>query len=591
MTIEEEQKFIEETDFFEWKPNNKEIADNKNIMIKAISESILGKAIKYASERLRDDEEVALIAIDEFEENIKYISNRLRNDRDFILKIVKNNGLNLEIVNMNFKNDKEIVLAAVSNHGSAIEFASKRLQDDKDVAIAACNSFAMEAFNYISKRLQADKDVVLLAVSKEGYHINNISEKLKNDRDVVLAAVNGGASLRYINDQFKNDKELVLTAVKKDGSNLQYASEELKNDREVVLESLKYNGFNLQYASEKPKNDKELVRFAITNIGFDIYKAKRDKEASKFDDQYYEDSRGNLILIDNSSQYDKDNLREDKIGKNIMYASEELRNNKELAILAIKNGADIQDIGNSIKQNLEVRRFNKIWGIITYDRINPNYSKTFQEEFLKKYKESNDLGKEELITKFLKYGMLTDDFINNNKDLVDSNNPNVKEIIAHIESTSEYELVNKVRKFQQKQFIPPLSVLKKCPYDAISKFDRDIWFELMKNKTFSSNDESKAAILELILVLGLFEKKIYNYEDKMYDETKISNENLEKIKTENPELRDYKSRLTEVMRLIDNPTRVTPEIISKMFDGTNLNFNHYFIHREGRFLYEKIIYI
>jgi hypothetical protein len=28
-----------------------------------------------------------------------------------------------------------------------------------------------------------------------------------------------------------------------------------------------------------------------------------------------------------------------------------------------------------------------------------------------------------------------------------------------------------------------------------------------------------------------------------------------------------------------------------MFDGTNLNFNHYFIHREGRFLYEKIIYI
>ena len=75
-----------------------------------------------------DNKEVVLTAVKEDGRALKYASERLKDDKEFILKAVKQDGRALEFASKNLKNDKEVVLTAVKDHGSALEYASAEIQ-------------------------------------------------------------------------------------------------------------------------------------------------------------------------------------------------------------------------------------------------------------------------------------------------------------------------------------------------------------------------------------------------------------------------------------------------------------------------------
>lgn len=75
--------------------------------------------VKYLSDELKDDKEIALISINDFGGNIQHLNN-LKKDYDVALKSISKNGANLKYLGDELRNNKELCLKAVEGHGSNI---------------------------------------------------------------------------------------------------------------------------------------------------------------------------------------------------------------------------------------------------------------------------------------------------------------------------------------------------------------------------------------------------------------------------------------------------------------------------------------
>ena len=207
-----------------------ELLSNREFMLKAVDE--FGWALAYASDELKNDEEVVLTAIQgwdgvsvNFSYAIKEASEELRSNKNFMRKAIElTDGEAFCGATDELKNDKEMALFAVS-HGSAPH------QCDPDIIL-----------RYASEAIRADKDVVLAAVRRNGWSLEYASEELKADKDVVLVAtINNSWSLTYASPALRADKEFVIELVKRAGEcALRYVDEALQNDADVLEVAKRY---------------------------------------------------------------------------------------------------------------------------------------------------------------------------------------------------------------------------------------------------------------------------------------------------------------------------------------------------------------
>jgi Domain of unknown function (DUF4116) len=165
--------------------------ENKEYVIKAVTEQFTSYEI--IAHHLKDDEDVLKAAVGKCGMPMKYASNRLK--------------ANKEIALLSIKKDRFC---------SAYQYLSEALRADKEVALVATKAQGM-SLSHSSKELQDDKDVVLMAVSHFADNLAAASERLKNDKEVVLAAVTKSvSSIRFASAQinsivFKKDPVEVLT--------------------------------------------------------------------------------------------------------------------------------------------------------------------------------------------------------------------------------------------------------------------------------------------------------------------------------------------------------------------------------------------
>ena len=190
-----------------------------------------GRMISYQG--FGGDRDYVLRAVGQDDRALKFASEALKNDKEVVLAAVTKDGGALKWASAALQNDREVVLATVTQYGYALQFAPIAFRNDKEVVLAAVtqNGYALES---ASEALQNDKEVVLAAVTQNGYALESASEALRNDKEVALAAVTqNGYALRFAPIAFRNDKAVVLVAVTQDEDALRFASDELKNDNEV----------------------------------------------------------------------------------------------------------------------------------------------------------------------------------------------------------------------------------------------------------------------------------------------------------------------------------------------------------------------
>jgi len=202
-----------------------------------------GSALRFASEKVRDDRDVVMAAVVEYGEALRYADVWSRADR-------------------------AVVLAAVQSYGPALEHvADEELRDDREVVLAAVRQKA-SALAFASHGLKAEANFMTEAAQVNGRVLEYCDAALRDDRSVVMAAVQQrGDSLRFASAALQGDKDVVMAAVAQQGTALVFASEALRDSMDVVLAACRQNGDALEYGSEEMRNNGVIVKAAVRGGG------------------------------------------------------------------------------------------------------------------------------------------------------------------------------------------------------------------------------------------------------------------------------------------------------------------------------------
>jgi hypothetical protein len=80
-----------------------------------------------------DDEDVIKASLEQDYEALKLASDRLKDNKELAILSVKNHGLTLKFVSDRLKNDKEVVKFAVLKNPSSLICASNAMQNDREL--------------------------------------------------------------------------------------------------------------------------------------------------------------------------------------------------------------------------------------------------------------------------------------------------------------------------------------------------------------------------------------------------------------------------------------------------------------------------
>ena len=212
--------------------------------------------IRYASDRLKDDKEVVMAAMNSaysYQEIFKHISKRLQSQLSVIIKGVSTDKSIYKSLPKNTRFKKQVTLAAVSKNGDSLRFTSNELKDNYQVVKAAIIN-AGHSIKYASKRLKDNKKLALLAVSTSS----------------------GGLSseLLYVSSRLKYDREVCLEAVKNEGHAIRHVPEDLKLDPEIAHFALAYRPSNARFFHPQTLLD---LDFSNLSIFSSLTKANRNE--------------------------------------------------------------------------------------------------------------------------------------------------------------------------------------------------------------------------------------------------------------------------------------------------------------------------
>ena len=92
--------------------------------------------LQYAP-HFRDDIDVVRIALSYDVRSIYYASERLRNNEELVIEVVQKSGRALQYVGTAIRLNRRIVLAAVRQDGMAIQYAFQELWNDEEIVSEA----------------------------------------------------------------------------------------------------------------------------------------------------------------------------------------------------------------------------------------------------------------------------------------------------------------------------------------------------------------------------------------------------------------------------------------------------------------------
>ena len=253
----------------------------------------------------------------------------LDGDKSFALKLVKYCPLMLSALSPELRDDDEVVLAAVAVDGYAMMCASDRLQRSKEVLLVGFQTRTgphwkckKEIDSYWEKTIAYDEELKRLSrkidskqkaldeVSPDycGFAIQDLEPKFQKDHEVILAALRSGYynASSLINEEKWDEKGFVIDVLHTFPSNLESVSERLRDDKNIALAALSGPNFedfddaeNYSFLSSRLRDDVDVLRAALSH-----------QERSLEEDKNY----GNSPMC---------------------YASERLRNNREIALEAV----------------------------------------------------------------------------------------------------------------------------------------------------------------------------------------------------------------------------------------------------------------
>lgn len=261
-----------------------ELQNSKEFVLKCLGLSKF--LIEDAPEQFLDDKDCAIAAIKRKGLHaFVVISDRLKNDKEVAIAAIDYQPICYDVISATLKNNKEIILFAMGKDPGLIQLIPKIYKDDKEVVLK-CLSFKYvnnedeTNLQFVSERLQEDQEVVLTAIKNRGNNLQFAGKEFKKNKEMIVLAIKNGGSLEHVGKKLRDDPEIVLLALKNSGSQLKYAGNAFKKDKDIVLMACQDNIENIQYASLEIQEEighSNPVQFIIAQKRYNEINDKVDK--------------------------------------------------------------------------------------------------------------------------------------------------------------------------------------------------------------------------------------------------------------------------------------------------------------------------
>ena len=249
---------------------------DRDVVLCAVQQNFLN--LKYASDRLKDDETIVLAAISGFRANtaqssmhpspLIHVSKRLMKNYDFLHQAVKTFHDNSELLGTTDIDNRLFLREAILKNGLLLAHASETLRSDAGIAHLAIlqNPYA---FQFVSKSLKQDLEFILgflqnsrcLPAIEKSKLLNMTEFGFLNKRDQILSMLKAGLNILHEIGQIVPDNfDFFLKATLYDGSVLMHASKEIQANRTIVQQAVFQNPEALKYADRKLLDDLNFLR-------------------------------------------------------------------------------------------------------------------------------------------------------------------------------------------------------------------------------------------------------------------------------------------------------------------------------------------
>ena len=188
----------------------KKYPDNEEI-VSAVLEGFYEDVFQYASDRLKNDRKFIEYCLDKSIVNImEFVADKFKDDDVLMFKAISVNGSMIEVASDRLKNDKNLCLIAVSDKGSggnAYHYISDEMKKDQDIILKLVETRG-DFFAYCEE-VKTNKELLIKAFStafdqQSRNLLQNTSEEFKNDKQVALAAIKCfPQNIYYIGEKLK----------------------------------------------------------------------------------------------------------------------------------------------------------------------------------------------------------------------------------------------------------------------------------------------------------------------------------------------------------------------------------------------------
>jgi hypothetical protein len=324
-----------------------DVKNDKELAMIAVDND--GFSLKFLSSRLKNDEEIVLAALGSFSTSFEFASERLKNDVSFIKKAIEISPVSIAYIPTDIRYDKSIALAAVKKLPIVCKELPIELRGDKDIMFEATRRMSEMTAKYSSMDIKNDKGFILRIISDSMTKKNMmyyLPKRLREDQDIKSAAL--------ANNMVDIDKNFILSLFQID--NMAYASIVDKNKDIIAISKKEYPVINTADGDEY--NADEVYRATLSAIGSVMTKSK-----VSYDDiltigvagQY-----GAVMLWKNVNSYrsspftDKKGGLTDSVDKNLY---EKMHNTPATNIISGKSNhskAIIDNIGGEVFNAIEI---------------------------------------------------------------------------------------------------------------------------------------------------------------------------------------------------------------------------------------------
>jgi len=210
---------------------------------------IIGKSFMgfgLVSTPLRDNFRVALAGVESSGRALQYASERLRGDPKIVCAAIEDCATALEFASLGLRDNIDIVKKAVSQNMHALEFASERIRSDSVYVLSVIETMGGDALEHASLELKASKEIVMASVKRPspptGSPIRHADSIMQTNLDIAMAAVEmDGMAIAYVGDTLLNNQSLIKRAVEQNGMALEFLDSKWKSDTGIVAAAVKQN--------------------------------------------------------------------------------------------------------------------------------------------------------------------------------------------------------------------------------------------------------------------------------------------------------------------------------------------------------------